>query len=531
MTEERLSRRARRAQEETPHGDPAAEFAARVQAGEVPDVGPDGHVLSRRERRRLERVVHPVESWTAEEEMIATGQIPAVTPEVIAEQERLAREKAAQAQAEAVAASAEMRLVAAAEARPERLAEVTGQVQQVAEPVEVVAEPVQAVEQAPEVLPVLEAPSTDPSPVPASLRHLFPPGSLQARAFEEQEAKAAAAQAEPQPADDDDAAAEIRRLAAAAMANLERAAHEEQEPEPVEAAAPLSPFEEALAAAEAAVAAATPVDMGSHSAPVPVVATPDTVAPSAVLPDLASPATASPTGGIPSPFEAAGLGGIRGEALTEVMAVPTFEQDVPAVEPDPLPVVSEPIPVVSRLDPTPSGSVPSVPAASSPWEQHPLDAAPAAQVDVNAYTPVADLPTPDLAALQQAHANPFAPVGSSGQVAPNPFGQPPFTQAFGAAQPQQSALFPGQPLTGQTPIFPGALGGANPSTGAIPLVNGAVPTMPGQLLTGSVPTVNREARLQEAGGVRHYRWVHFVVLGALMFVFGVVMYQVIRVNT
>lgn len=515
MTEERLSRRARRAQEETPHADPAAEFAARVQAGEVPELGPDGHVLSRRERRRLERVVHPVESWTAQEEMIATGQIPAVTPDVIAEQERLARDKAAQAQAEAVAASAEMRLVAATEARPDRLAEVTGQVEQVA-----AVEPVQpVVEQVPAAPPVLEEPSTDPSPVPASLRHLFPPGSLQARAFEEQEAKAAAqAQevdyAQPQPsADEDDAAAEIRRLAAAAMANLERSAHEEAAPVPSGATAEPSPFEEALAAAEAAVAAATPVDMGAHSAPVPVVPAP-----------------------VENPFGEVGPGGIAGDALTEVMAVPAFEQEVPVVEPDPLPVVSEPIPAVSLPDPASSGSVPSVPAPSSQWDEHPLDAAPAASVDVNAYTPVADLPTPDLAALQQAQSNPFAPVGSGQfggpqQAAPHPFGQPPFTQSFEAAPPQQSALFPGQPLTGQTPIFPGALGGANPSTGAIPLVNGAVPTMPGQLLTGSVPTVNREARLQEAGGVRHYRWVHFVVLGALMFVFGVVMYQVIRVNT
>ncbi|GIG55093.1 hypothetical protein [Demequina activiva] len=113
MTDEspQLSRRERRAQE-------AREAARRAEdtasldmspiSDSIPTHAPDGRVLSRRERRRLERLQNPVETWTAEEEMIATGQIPAMTPERIAEQERVAREKAEQAQADAMTASEEM---------------------------------------------------------------------------------------------------------------------------------------------------------------------------------------------------------------------------------------------------------------------------------------------------------------------------------------------------------------------------------------------------------------------------------------
>lgn len=569
MTEERLSRRARRAQDEATHPDPAAEFAARVQAGEVPEVGPDGHVLSRRERRRLERVTQPVESWTAEEEMAATGQIPALTPEVIAEQERLARLKAQAAQAEAIAASVEMRVVAPHEALPDRVAEVTGQWAQVAadaavepqeapvealpapEPVEpepvvpepvapqpVVSEPVEP-EPAHEV-PLLDAAPPSPEPIPASLRHLFPPGSLQARAFEEQDAREAAARAAaeatampevaaapevtatpevsvapevteaPRP---DDPAEEIRRLAASAMEGLQRATHEDEsaasapapepafapvaerapEPEPASEPepAPSNPFAEALAAAEAAVAAAQPVDMGNHAYPVePALSTEPVQAAEPAPSDEPAPLTDSSLFAGPSPFAAP-------ELAAPASAVPTPEL---------------------------TAQQPVTPA--SPWQEHPLDAVPTIpassipEADLNAYTPVENLPTPDLAALEQARANPFAPVGATSAA----------TGAFPQVTPTQSALFPGQPLTGATPIFPGALQ-AGTNSGVIPLVNGQVPTMPGQPLTGAIPVVKREARLQEAGGVRHFRWVHFLVLGALMFVLGVVVYQVIRYAT
>lgn len=61
--------------------------------------------MSRKERRRLERLENPVETWTAEEEARHTGQVPAMTPDAISHQEETARQKAAQAQQEAVAAT------------------------------------------------------------------------------------------------------------------------------------------------------------------------------------------------------------------------------------------------------------------------------------------------------------------------------------------------------------------------------------------------------------------------------------------
>ncbi|MFW7415587.1 hypothetical protein [Demequina sp. SO4-18] len=106
MTDESrpLSRRERRAQQAREAARPADDTDALGDAPiseSIPTHSPEGRPLTRRERRRLERSRQPMETWTAEEEMIATGQIPAMTPERIAEQERIAREKAEQAQREA----------------------------------------------------------------------------------------------------------------------------------------------------------------------------------------------------------------------------------------------------------------------------------------------------------------------------------------------------------------------------------------------------------------------------------------------
>lgn len=106
-----LSRRERRAQEEREATSVPADtdaLAVGPISESIPTHTADGRPLSRRERRRLERARQPMETWTAEEEMIATGQIPAMTPERIAEQEKLARERAAAAQREADQASAEL---------------------------------------------------------------------------------------------------------------------------------------------------------------------------------------------------------------------------------------------------------------------------------------------------------------------------------------------------------------------------------------------------------------------------------------
>ena len=51
------------------------------------------------------------------------------------------------------------------------------------------------------------------------------------------------------------------------------------------------------------------------------------------------------------------------------------------------------------------------------------------------------------------------------------------------------------------------------------------------LTTGNIPVVRRGVPLQDAGGAKHFKWTHYVLLGALMFVLGVVVYNVIRLNS
>ena len=122
MPDAPLSRRARRTFEEEA-ADRAAlegsspEFAQGLSSGEVKAIEDERAALSRRDRRRMERLNHPLEAWTAEEEMLATGQIPAMTPERIAEQERISRHKAERAAEEATAASQEFRRLAASDFR------------------------------------------------------------------------------------------------------------------------------------------------------------------------------------------------------------------------------------------------------------------------------------------------------------------------------------------------------------------------------------------------------------------------------
>lgn len=72
-----------------------------------PEASPEEQeqALSRKERRRLERLENPMETWTAEEEARHTGQVPSMTPEAIARQEEAARQRAAAVQQEAIAAT------------------------------------------------------------------------------------------------------------------------------------------------------------------------------------------------------------------------------------------------------------------------------------------------------------------------------------------------------------------------------------------------------------------------------------------
>ncbi len=125
MPDAPLSRRARRdmeaqaAERAAAQNDPNRANAQGPGVGEIAAADADSQAVSRRDRRRLERLARPMESWTAEEEMIATGQIPTMTPERIAEQERLAREAAERAASDAQTASSELRILAQRDLSPQ----------------------------------------------------------------------------------------------------------------------------------------------------------------------------------------------------------------------------------------------------------------------------------------------------------------------------------------------------------------------------------------------------------------------------
>lgn len=600
MSDEPLSRRARRERAET------GEFATGAMPSQSDESLTTEQIqaerLSRRDRRRLERVNQPVETWTAEEEMIATGQIPTVTPEVIAQLEREAQEKAARLQAEAEIASAELRRVSPRDVAPERVAEVTGQWPEAPQPQQPPqAQPQEPTWQAPEPAPFEAAPAPAPPPEPASapapepepaadpqmpppevIRNLFPPGSLQARAFEAQQAQqaadaaaaAAAGSGSPQPTSpsgaqaEDDAAAEIRRLTAAAMAAIEgNPASERTDAAPSQAPAPGTPgggvagapaggndnapaawSAEAAAAKSGQVRRTLPDDAdweatvkGAYITPVfpdedTANRNPDTGMPP-LHPLEQQPESAQPYGG-----QAPASGGfaVPGLAEPEPGPQPPRTGGIPRVDPVPpgvagefaaladqhAPATSEPAPgsvtasgemPVPSLDDvlgmSPSGGAqnpfpPVAPQTEQPgveaaWESHPLNQAPVANVDVNAFEPATDVTQPDFSALPQTSGNPFGPV-STGSI----------PQVGTASQPGGIPMVPGGPVLS-----------GGPMTGGTPLVPGA------PMSTGSIPVVRREPPLQPVGGARHFRWTHYALLGALMFVLGVVVYNVIRLNS
>lgn len=118
-----LSRRERREMEEQAAAGltsvPAASTAPPDRDNPVVEAV-DASAPSRRDRRRLERLEQPMETWTAVEEMHHTGQVPTMTPEVIAQQEELARRRAAEAQADALRATGEIHEVAPDQVAQER---------------------------------------------------------------------------------------------------------------------------------------------------------------------------------------------------------------------------------------------------------------------------------------------------------------------------------------------------------------------------------------------------------------------------
>ena len=216
MTDEshQLSRRERRVQQARAAAREAEDTASLDMSpisDSIPTHSPDGRVLTRRERRRLERLQSPVETWTAEEEMIATGQIPAMTPERIAEQERIAREKAEQAQADALTASQEMPTVTGGQATSAEAGDADehdGSADDEAEPPQR-SSLMAAAAQAPEVEPpVVEssAVETEPEPEPRELETAVTASEVTEDAAEPEPEVAAAwaAAAEPERAEETD---------------------------------------------------------------------------------------------------------------------------------------------------------------------------------------------------------------------------------------------------------------------------------------------------------------------------------------
>lgn len=542
-----FSRRARRARDARAAGI-STEAIEAMGSEELSQVEPpaDTQGLSRRDRRRLERSQRPMETWTAEEEMIATGQLPAMTPAVIAEQERIAQEKAQQAAAEAAAASAQFGVTpgpsalaaagldanadpgvdssaddaadATAPVRPSAFARVAEASQDPsgdlpaphddeapsAEPEpDVVPEPEPEPGVAPEPEPEPDvAPEAEPQPrgeaepesasgsvaqgepegvpdaygdIPEAFRGMFPPGSLQARAFAErrqaEEDGAGGEPAEESVADDSEPAAhhedfdpidEIRRLTAAAMAGIEGASHhgtsgEAQQPD-------TSPWSEPAPESDTAPAAESVAESDTAPAAEPV-AEPAPELDAESVPELDTESVTEPQ--VPETYE-------THEAESPLPYAPAPHQasfdEVIATRSGEVPLVEQRVDLsasaTSASSPAPaSGELPVV--EPSVWDAHPLTATQAQSREL-ADAPSQAIPRPDFSTL--------APT-------PNPAHPAPF------------------PPEGYMNAEPG-------------------------LKTGSIEVARRRIpELHPAGGARHFRWAHIAVIGAIAFVLGVLVWN------
>jgi hypothetical protein len=346
------------------------------------------------------------------------------------------------------------------------------------------------------------------------LDELFPPGSNQAALRQQDPFAHQAAQADaPAPASSDaiptllppqdgptgpsNPVEEIRRLAAEAMSGIERASRSEEaapqqtpsqqvpsQPVPVQQApvqqAPVrgQSWDEVVAAGSAAPASQQAYDalgMSRADEPVP---------------------TTTPGGGL-APHHAAfdqlasnTQGAAYGAGIDERRQAPASGQ-FPSVQSGQFPTQSGQFPTQSGQFPTQSGQFPSVQAeapgvAPQPltrpqgpaWDAHPLETVQApqqGQSDPNDFKPVTDVPTPDFSGLYQASP----------------------TAQFG-------------PVSGTIP------------TGQFGTVSGSIPT--GSTSTNPSGTIRR-LDMPDVGGAKHFKWLHLAVIGALMFVLGVVIYN------
>ncbi|WP_156171945.1 hypothetical protein [Demequina rhizosphaerae] len=468
-----------------------------------PPTHPDGTPLTRKERRALERGEHGVETWTQEEELIATGQLPAMTPDLLEAQEMIARRRAERAAApvaeEPVAepesapeSAVEAETVAETQAEPEAEApvepepvmEAQPEPEPVAEPepepvadvepepepepaapvwepeviaqaetqpmAEPIAEPIATAEPEPETQPEAEAepepelPTEEPTPtgaidtIPEEYRHLFPPGSLQARRLEERAARGETATPptgtpETPAVQDagDDPAAEIRRLTAEAMAGITRAQQARRAPAP-EA---LEPPEETPEAPAEDTAADEPVaeDVAAEPEPQPDAPEPG-VLEEDVETEILDPAdvyaqaesASAPDG--ETDLEEDAEETAYAPALAAELAGASLPQRGTAVTEAPAPAETE-----TATAATPSGGSAIVPAgmrhvsqasASAPtrWESHPL--AQAQPREVADYAPSEDIPIPDFTKIMHGYASTSSSAGTApaGEVGDEPSG-------------------------------------------------------------------------------------------------------------
>jgi hypothetical protein len=336
------------------------EVQALTETGEIPLYAPDGRPLTRKERRELERSLRPMETWTAEEEMIATGQIPAMTPEVIADQERAADHHSGRVSAEAQAASAELAMVSMTD-KPQPLAGTSPQRESVfaraEDPAEEPSTPVewgsasehtlspqQDPEPAPQVEPVVVPEPTSPAgsslppEVAAEFQALFPPASVQSRPAVQEFVP-------PAIPDNPGAVDEIRRLTAEAMAGIDRAV---ATPVPAEA---VPAFDEVSLAAES-----------------PMWPEPEPLEPRPTTGGVQTTPHFTPSAPHHLTFDAALAGGLAASSGPEVGGL-------------------------------------------SPWESHPLDAVESRTMELPDYGVTQDIPRPDFSSIfQPTNTGSFAPV-------------------------------------------------------------------------------------------------------------------------
>lgn len=560
MTDESrpLSRRERRAQEmrDAARTEDTTPIEAGLDTSGMPLT--EGTILSRRERRRLERLAHPVETWTAEEEMLATGQIPTMTPERIAEQEQIERERAEAAQHEAdTTAHAEISDDAAdavAEAsvatpdeavepddiaEPARASLIPGAVPD--DEVESLAEPEAEAEPEPEPEPSAEAePVVEPEPEPEAeaeaepdaddvavdsepeepvaspaaplgmppgmspemFEALFPPGSLQRRLMEQQA---------------EEAAADASSQSSAPEPGTEGSSESPVESEALAEAEPEEPEEP-----EEAVAAPTPEsDLNDdRGAPARVEPKPDTVA----VPWVPTSATESSSPIAPSWPSRASQATAPTDGAVEESAVSehtTASSASAASAPSPARPAWT---VVSQAEPE-QGSA----SASAEETDAPESAEPSFEAILGTGAiPVAPTDTARSTSAPSTASAAFAPVSAEASAStvlpasvPSVWDSHPLaTSAIPQVKDQvdidpdalESEPLPQPDLSGVRPLM-------STQTGEFPPVE-PVPT-------GQIEVERRERPdLGPAGGARHFGWAQVAVLGAVAFVLGVVVWNV-----